>query len=94
MSEVEKHRLVFDRPHIYKCKCGMVHMIFISEFKVEEKTLEFPEHVEYMSCGHATCARREDGTCIICLNRSLTKRAADASPESPLKNKRQVAKRR
>ena len=26
--------------------------------------------------------------------RSLTKRAADASPESPLKNKRQVAKRR
>ena len=26
--------------------------------------------------------------------RSLTKRAADASPESPLKNKRQLAKRR
>ncbi len=26
--------------------------------------------------------------------RSLTQRAADASPESPLKNKRQVAKRR
>lgn len=26
--------------------------------------------------------------------RKLTKRAADASPESPLKNKRQVAKRR
>ena len=26
--------------------------------------------------------------------RSLTKRAADASPESPLKNRRQVAKRR
>ena len=26
--------------------------------------------------------------------RSLTKRAADASPQSPLKNKRQVAKRR
>jgi len=26
--------------------------------------------------------------------RSLTKRAADASPESPLKNKRQVASRR
>lgn len=31
---------------------------------------------------------------ITCLTGWLTKRAADASPASPLKNKRQVAKRR
>lgn len=66
MLEKEKHRLVFERPHIYKCSCGFVQMIFISEFKVEEKTLEFPKNIKYMPCGHAVCARREDGKCIIC----------------------------
>lgn len=71
MKESQRHYLLFDRPHIYKCKCGMVQMIFISEFKVEEKTLEFPEHVEYMPCGHATCAKREDGVCVICENKRV-----------------------
>lgn len=78
MSEIDKHHLVFDRPHFYKCKCGFVQMIYISEFKVEEKTFEYPKNVEYMSCGHATCAKRADGSCIICLNRMLTQRPPDA----------------
>ncbi len=69
MVNTKNHHLAFDRPHIYKCSCGLVQMIFISEFKVEEKTLEYPKNVEYMPCGHATCARRVDGNneyCIIC----------------------------
>ena len=89
MSEIDKHHLVFDRPHFYKCKCGFVQMIFISEFKVEEKTFEYPKNVEYMSCGHATCAKRADGSCIICLNRRLTQRPADylkAGKNCPQKN--------
>ena len=79
MSEIDKHHLVFDRPHLYKCECGFVQMIYRSEFKVEEKTFEYPKNVEYMSCGHATCAKRADGSCIICLNRRLTQRAPDAA---------------
>ena len=77
MSEVQeslKHRLFFDRPHIYKCKCGLVQMIYISEFKVEDKTLEIPPNIEYMPCGHAVCARRQDGKCYICEMRQATTR--------------------
>ena len=66
-NEHLKHHLVFDRPHIYKCTCGMVMMIFISEAEVKEKTLEHPKNIKYLPCGHAECAL-VNGHCVICGN--------------------------
>ncbi len=61
------HLLKYDRPHIYKCSCGYVQMIYITTEKVIEKTLESPDDVEYMPCGHAICAN-VNGVCAICAN--------------------------
>lgn len=76
MDESLKHRLVYDRPHIYKCKCGLVQMIFISEHGVEEKTLDIPGNIEYLPCGHAVCCRREDGKCFHCEIQAAIRRPA------------------
>lgn len=67
----DKHYFVYDRPHIYKCSCGVVRMIFITPEKTVEKDLEIPAFVEYLPCGHAVCARQVVGgeeICVICRN--------------------------
>ena len=73
MLEEEKvainHWLKFDRPHIYKCSCGYVQVIFPIGDSNSYQILERPKNkVEYMPCGHAVCARLENGECAICRN--------------------------
>lgn len=62
--ELAKHRLTFDRPHLYKCECGFE---VLSTPTVEE-IWERPKSVEYLPCGHAVCAMLEGVGCLICAN--------------------------
>lgn len=65
MNELDKHYLVFDRPHIYKCSCGVVMYWFPDG---SQKLAEKPKtKMEYLPCGHAVCAKMQDGRCIICV---------------------------
>ena len=66
------HWMKFDRPHIYKCTCGYVQTIFPIGDTNSYSILERPaSKVEYMSCGHAVCARLENGECAICRNKGV-----------------------
>lgn len=63
MNEIDKHYLIFDSPHIYRCSCGIAAYIFSDE----EKIFDMPtKEIEYLPCGHAICARTSDYDCIIC----------------------------
>lgn len=63
------HYMVFDRPHIYKCRCGYVQSIFPIGDNLSTHIYERPAgKVEYLPCGHAACARLENGECAICRN--------------------------
>lgn len=65
MNELDKHHLVFDRPHVYTCTCGYVAYVFADG---TEKVAEGPKRkVEYLPCGHAVCAKTEKFDCIICM---------------------------
>jgi len=65
MSEIDKHYLKFDRPHIYKCTCGVVAHLFPDG---TQKIMEMPKgKINYLACGHAACAKTEQFDCIICV---------------------------
>jgi hypothetical protein len=68
LAELDKHRLVFDRPFVYICSCGIKAYMF-SDGK--QKIIETPKKpITYLACGHAVCAKIEDekgkGLCVIC----------------------------
>jgi hypothetical protein len=64
-DEIEKHYLVFERPHVYKCSCGVVMYWFPDG---TQKLAEMPKtEVSYLPCGHAACAKTRDFDCIICV---------------------------
>lgn len=75
----KNHYMVFDRPHVYKCRCGYVQSIFPDGDKLKTHLYGYPsKETEYLACGHATCARLENGECVICRNTGgLTQLAPD-----------------
>lgn len=65
MSEMDKHYLKFDRPHIYECSCGVV-MYWLPDGTQE--LAEMPKgKIEYLPCGHAACAKTNGFDCILCI---------------------------
>jgi hypothetical protein len=64
-DEIDKHHLKYSSPAIYKCTCGVVAWMSRSTgFKISE----MPDgRIEYLPCGHATCAETEAFDCIICV---------------------------
>lgn len=64
-DELEKHFLVFERPHVYECTCGVVMYWFPDG---TQKLAEMPKgEIEYLSCGHAACGRTGGYGCVICV---------------------------
>lgn len=64
---LSEHYMKYDRPHIYSCSCGGLSVVTVIDGEVIEAVLTSPSMVEYLPCGHASCALK-DGACIICLN--------------------------
>lgn len=66
MNEMDKHFLVYDRPHVYKCSCGVVAWMTVLDGKADMKIDTMPKHIEYQPCGHAVCGKTPEGFCMIC----------------------------
>ena len=65
-KESDRHRLIYDRPHLYKYTCGMEVSMFVTSTELKESVVENPkEPVKYLECGHAACAL-EGGECVMC----------------------------
>ena len=64
MSEIDEHFLRFFSPHVYKCSCGMTAYLHPDGTK---EIAEYPKgEIEYLPCGHASCAKAIMFDCIIC----------------------------
>lgn len=68
-NEVDKHHLKFDRPQIYKCNCGVVAYMSTTDFVITDMP---SKEITYLACGHASCSKTPNFSCIICAMKGLT----------------------